>query len=39
MGSDKKRDGQSIKLVLPQTKLGIVDYDVTVPLADLSKTL
>ncbi len=39
MGSDKKRDGQTIKLVLPQTKLGIVDYDVTVPLSDLSKTL
>ncbi|MBI2810242.1 MAG: 3-dehydroquinate synthase [Candidatus Melainabacteria bacterium] len=39
MGSDKKRDGQTIKLVLPQTKLGVVDYDVTVPLSDLSKTL
>ncbi|MBS1955363.1 MAG: 3-dehydroquinate synthase [Cyanobacteria bacterium SZAS-4] len=39
MGSDKKREGQSIKLVLPQTKLGVVDYDVTVPLSDLSKTL
>jgi 3-dehydroquinate synthase len=39
MGSDKKREGQSIKLVLPQTKLGIVDYDVTVPLSELSKTL
>ena len=39
MMSDKKRDGQTIKLVLPQTKLGTVDYDVTVPLNELSKTL
>jgi 3-dehydroquinate synthase len=39
MLSDKKRDGQTIKLVLPQTKLGTVDYDVTVPLTELSKTL
>jgi len=39
MGSDKKREGQSIKLVLPQTKLGVVDYDVSVPLSELSKTL
>lgn len=39
MLSDKKRDGATIKLVLPQTKLGVVDYDVTVPLSDLSKTL
>ncbi len=36
---DKKRDGQSIKLVLPQSKLGQVDYEVSVPLTELSKTL
>lgn len=39
MMQDKKRDGQTIKLVLPQTKLGSVDYEVSVPLSELSKTL
>lgn len=39
MMQDKKRDGQTIKLVLPQTKLGTVDYEVSMPLSELSKTL
>lgn len=39
MMHDKKRDGDSIKLILPQTKLGTVDFDVVVPLSELSKIL
>jgi 3-dehydroquinate synthase len=30
MAHDKKRDGDKIKLVLPQTRLGLVDLDVSV---------
>ncbi len=39
MAQDKKRHGENIKLVLPQTRLGVVDYDVAFPLADLGKLL
>ena len=39
MQHDKKRDGDSLKLILPHTKLGVVDYDVAVPLTELSKIL
>ncbi|MDZ4835109.1 MAG: 3-dehydroquinate synthase [Candidatus Melainabacteria bacterium] len=39
MAQDKKRHGENIKLVLPQTKLGVVDYEVSFPIADLSKLL
>lgn len=35
MQYDKKREREAIKMVLPQTFLGIVDYEVTVSLADL----
>ena len=37
MEHDKKRDGDKIRLVIPKTRLGIVDYDVALPLEDLSK--
>jgi 3-dehydroquinate synthase len=39
MAQDKKRHGENIKLVLPQTKLGVVDYEVSFPIADLGKLL
>lgn len=39
MAQDKKRHGENIKLVIPQTKLGVVDYEVSFPLADLGKLL
>jgi len=39
MAQDKKRHGENIKLVLPQTRLGVVDYEVLFPLADLGKLL
>ncbi|HEY9715674.1 MAG TPA: hypothetical protein V6C72_19525, partial [Chroococcales cyanobacterium] len=39
MMHDKKRQGDDIKLVLPQTRLGLVDFDVSVPLTELSKIL
>jgi 3-dehydroquinate synthase len=37
MTSDKKRSGENIKLILPVTKLGQVDYEAVVPLAELAK--
>ncbi len=37
MEMDKKREGNKIKLVLPDTKLGVVDYDFSLPLSDLNK--
>ncbi len=37
MASDKKREGSSIKIVLPTTRLGVVDYETSMPLTDLSK--
>lgn len=37
MAHDKKRHGENIKLVLPQTRLGMVDYEVSYPIADLGK--
>ncbi len=36
MEQDKKRDGDEIKLVLPKTRLGTVDYEVRLPLEELS---
>lgn len=39
MAHDKKRDGEKINLVLPQTRLGVVDYEVSFPLEDLGKML
>jgi len=39
MMHDKKREGEKIKLILPQGKLGCVDFEVLMPLAELSKTL
>lgn len=37
MNSDKKRSGEKIRLVLPQTKLGVVDYEALYPVSELSK--
>lgn len=37
MANDKKRDGDKIRLVLPQPKLGQVDYESTYALSDLNK--
>lgn len=37
MSHDKKREGETLKLVLPTTKLGVVDFEVAVPLNELSK--
>lgn len=37
MSHDKKRDGEALKLVLPTTHIGVVDYDFSLPLSDLSK--
>ncbi len=37
MTADKKRTGDTIKLVLPQTKLGQVDFEAPVPLSELAK--
>ncbi|MBI1270147.1 3-dehydroquinate synthase [bacterium] len=37
MEHDKKREGETIRLVLPQTRLGTVDYDVSMPVSELSK--
>jgi len=39
MSHDKKREGEALKWILPVTKLGTVDYEVSVPLTDLSKLL
>jgi 3-dehydroquinate synthase len=39
MTSDKKRAGEKIKLVVPHTKLGTVDYETLLPVAELSKLL
>jgi len=39
MNSDKKRTGDKIKLVVPHTKLGTVDYETLLPVADLAKLL
>jgi 3-dehydroquinate synthase len=39
MAHDKKRHGENIKLVLPHTHLGMVDYEVSFPIADLNKLL
>jgi 3-dehydroquinate synthase len=36
---DKKRDGEGIKWVLPTGKLGNVDYELAIPLADVSKLI
>jgi len=36
---DKKRDGDSIRWVLPSGKLGSVDYDLSIPLSEVSKLL
>jgi len=37
MHNDKKRTADKIKLVLPVTRLGVVDFDYQLPLQDLSK--
>lgn len=37
MHNDKKRTLDKIKLVLPVTRLGVVDFDYQLPLQDLSK--
>ena len=37
MTSDKKRSGETIKLVIPQTKLGQVDFEAPLPLSELAK--
>jgi 3-dehydroquinate synthase len=39
MSHDKKREGEALKWILPVSKLGTVDYEVSVPLTDLSKLL
>lgn len=39
MSHDKKREGDGIKWVLPSGKLGTVDYDLSIPISDLSKLL
>ncbi len=37
MEMDKKREGDKIKLILPDGKLGTVDYDYSMPISDLGK--
>lgn len=37
MELDKKREGDKIKLILPDGKLGTVDYDYSMPISDLGK--
>jgi 3-dehydroquinate synthase len=39
MSMDKKRDGDKIKLVLPQTKLGQVELDVPISPDDLARVI
>ncbi|MBS1998674.1 MAG: hypothetical protein JSS86_20260, partial [Cyanobacteria bacterium SZAS LIN-2] len=39
MNADKKRSGDKIKLVVPHTKLGTVDYETLLPVSDLAKLL
>ncbi|MBU6450290.1 MAG: 3-dehydroquinate synthase [Cyanobacteria bacterium REEB67] len=39
MTSDKKRAGEKIKLVVPHTKLGTVDYETLLPVTELAKLL
>jgi len=36
---DKKRDGESVRWVLPTGKLGTVDYELSIPLSDVAKLL
>lgn len=36
---DKKREGETLKLVLPQTRLGVVDYEVALPTSELEKII
>ncbi len=37
MNSDKKRSGEKIRLVIPQTRLGVVDYEASYPVTELAK--
>ncbi|MBN8662245.1 MAG: 3-dehydroquinate synthase [Candidatus Melainabacteria bacterium] len=37
MNSDKKRSGDKVKLVVPQTKLGVVDFESSYPVTELAK--
>ncbi|HEY9784073.1 MAG TPA: 3-dehydroquinate synthase [Candidatus Obscuribacterales bacterium] len=39
MSHDKKREGETLKLVLPQTRIGTVDYDVSLPMSELEKII
>lgn len=39
MGFDKKRQGKSLKFVLPHTRLGLVDFDANMPLTELAEML
>ena len=39
MAHDKKRQGEKIKFVLPDARLGAVDYQVDLPLTDLASLL
>ncbi|MBP9094279.1 hypothetical protein KBI23_24900, partial [bacterium] len=37
MTADKKRSGETIKLVIPHTKLGQVDFEASLPISELAK--
>lgn len=39
MSHDKKREGESLKLVIPTTRIGTVDYEFSLPLSDLGKLI
>ncbi len=39
MGFDKKRQGKSVKFVLPHTRLGLADFDVSIPLDELASLI
>ncbi|MBC7997756.1 MAG: 3-dehydroquinate synthase [Leptolyngbya sp.] len=39
MAHDKKREGASIKLVLPVTRLGMVDYEFSLPIEEVDKLI
>jgi 3-dehydroquinate synthetase len=39
MSHDKKREGEALKLVIPTTRIGVVDYEYSLPMSELSKLI
>ncbi len=39
IGFDKKRQGKSLKFILPHTRLGLVDFEASMPLSEVTDML